>query len=218
MQEALAGVTSPPGRSTGETPIDWRFRLIFGQGGGRISRSRETRWTLADWNMLTLVGEDRPGIVAKVTRAVFLAGCSLGEASMIRLGGNFTIMMMVSGQCAESVLRHALGPVTEELGLRLHIDPVQGGLHRHLVPNMQVRVTGADRAGIVADVTGALAKTGFNILELESDVAGDARRPVYVMNILGYSDQTVESLQEAVSGLAADGIAVDISAVDTLIG
>jgi glycine cleavage system transcriptional repressor len=168
--------------------------------------------------MLTLVGEDRPGIVAKVTRAVFLAGCSLGEASMIRLGGNFTIMMMVSGQCADGDLRRALGPVTEELGLRLHIDPVQGGLHRHLVPNMQVRVTGADRAGIVADVTGALAETGFNILELESDVAGDARRPVYVMNILGYSDQTVESLQEAVSALAADGIAVDISAVDTLIG
>jgi glycine cleavage system transcriptional repressor len=156
--------------------------------------------------------------VAKVTRAVFMAGCSLGEASMIRLGGNFTIMMMVSGERTEAELSRALQPVITELGLRLHIDPVAGGLHRHLAPNVQVRVTGADRAGIVADVTGALAGAGFNILELESDVAGDAQRPVYVMNILGYSDHTVEALEAAVAGLAAGGISVDISAVETLIG
>lgn len=173
---------------------------------------------MAGWNMLTLVGEDRPGIVAKVTQAIFEVGCSLGEASMIRLGGNFSIMMMVSGACSENELGQALDPVARELGLRLHIDPVEGGLHRHLVPNVQVRVTGADRAGIVSDVTGALANAGFNILELESDVAGGAARPVYIMNIQGYSEQTIEALEEAVSGLVAGGISVDISAVETLIG
>jgi glycine cleavage system transcriptional repressor len=168
--------------------------------------------------MLTLVGEDRPGIVARVTQAVYAVGGSLGEASMIRLGGNFTIMMMVSGERPAAELDEALAPVAAELGLRVHVDPVQGGLHRHLVPNVQVRVTGADRAGIVADVTGALAATGFNILELESDVAGDAARPVYIMYIQGYSDRTMEELEAAVAGLAAGGISVDISAVETMIG
>ena len=47
--------------------------------------------------MLTLVGEDQPGIVAAVTEALFAKGMNLGEASMLRLGGNFTVMMMVSG-------------------------------------------------------------------------------------------------------------------------
>jgi glycine cleavage system transcriptional repressor len=98
------------------------------------------------------------------------------------------------------------------------MDPVEGGLHRHMVPNVQVRVTGADRSGIVADVTGALADVGFNILELESDVAGDVERPVYIMNIQGYSEQTIESMQESVAGLAEEGISVDISSVETLIG
>jgi len=170
------------------------------------------------WNMLTLVGGDRPGIVASVTRAIYVAGCSLGEASMIRLGGSFTIMMMVSGDCPSAELEQALTPVAKDLGLRLHIDPVEGGLHRHLVPNVQVRVAGADRAGIVAEVTGALAQTGFNILELESDVAGTADRPVYIMNIQGYSDETVEALQASVAGLADRGIEVDVSPVETLIG
>ncbi len=81
-----------------------------------------------------------------------------------------------------------------------------------------MRVAGADRAGIVADVTGALAQAGFNILELESDVGGDPQRPFYLMNIQGYSESPLEDLQAAVADLVAGGISVDISAVETLIG
>ena len=168
--------------------------------------------------MLTLVGEDRPGIVARVTDALYTVGCSLGETSMIRLGGNFTIMMMVSSNADEAALCETLRPVVEEMGLRYHVDPISGGLHRHLVPNIQVRVSGADRAGIVARVTGALAATGFNILELESDVAGSAAKPVYIMNIQGYSEVTLEALEQAVAGLAKEGIDVSISSIETLIG
>lgn len=173
---------------------------------------------MAEWKMLTLVGEDRPGIVARVTDALYTVGCSLGETSMIRLGGNFTIMMMVSSNADEAALCETLRPVVEEMGLRYHVDPISGGLHRHLVPNIQVRVSGADRAGIVARVTGALAATGFNILELESDVAGSAAKPVYIMNIQGYSEVTLEALEQAVAGLAKEGIDVSISSIETLIG
>jgi glycine cleavage system transcriptional repressor len=127
-------------------------------------------------------------------------------------------MMMVSGGHSPEELERAVRPAAQELGLRFHIDPVEGGLHRHVVPNIQVRVAGADRAGIVAQVTGALAATGFNILELESDVAGAVDKPVYIMNIQGYSDATVETLEAAVSALADEGISVDISPVETLIG
>ena len=168
--------------------------------------------------MLTLVGEDRPGIVARVTGTLTQAGCNLGEASMIRLGGNFTIMLMVTGRSGAAELEAILGPVAADLGLRLHIDPVTGGGHQHLVPNVQVRVMGADRAGIVSAVTSALASIGFNILELESDVAGDAGSPVYIMNIQGCSEATVEALRESVAGLKGQGIAVDISPVETFIG
>ncbi len=173
---------------------------------------------MAVWNMLTLVGADRPGIVASVARAIYEAGGSLGEASMIRLGGNFTIMMMVSGNGISAEMEREVSLVASNLGLRFHMDPVEGGLHRHIVPNVQVRVTGADRSGIVADVTGVLAEAGFNILELESDVAGDEERPVYIMNIQGYCEQTIESLQTAVAALMQEGISVDISSVETLIG
>ncbi len=173
---------------------------------------------MPDWYMLTLVGADRPGIVSQVTRALYRLGCNLGEASMLRLGGSFTIMLMVSGDCRRQEILDGLAPVAEALGLHLHLDPVQGGLHQHLVPNQQVRVMGADRAGIVADVTEILADQGFNILELESDVAGDREQPVYIMNIQGYCERTLESLETALSVLNSRGISVDVSPVEVLMG
>ncbi len=168
-----------------------------------------------NWKMLTLVGVDRPGIVARVTNALYQNGWNLGEASMLRLGGNFTIMMMVTGA---GDVQKILQPVSAEMGLRVHVDPIEGGLHQHVVPNIQVRVTGADRAGIVAQVTEALAATGFNILELESDVAGSQESPVYIMNIEGYTDAPVEAVQAAVAALDEQGVDVQVSAIETLIG
>ncbi len=170
------------------------------------------------WTMLTLVGADRPGIVAQLTQALYEAGCTLGEASMLRLGANFTIMLMVSADSGDAALEGTVRPVADRLGLRFHADPVEGGLHRHQFPNVQVRVHGADRPGIVAQVTSALAGCGFNILELESDVAGSEQQPVYIMNIQGFSERTLEELEASLAGLLEQGIGVDVCAVETLIG
>jgi glycine cleavage system transcriptional repressor len=171
---------------------------------------------LMDWQMLTLVGADRPGIVAQVTQALYEGGCTLGETSMIRLGGNFTIMMMVSD--GGKPLATLIEPVAERMQLQYHLDPIHGAFHQHLVPNFQVRVVGADRAGIVSKVTGALAGLGFNILELESDVAGSAKDPLYIMTIQGFADATLEALDEALQAAKDADIEVNVSPIETLIG
>lgn len=171
-----------------------------------------------NWYMLTMIGADRPGIVAAVTQELFRHNVSLGEASMLRLGGNFTIMMMVSGDTDAAGLERALKPVTGRMGFCLHVDPMEGGLHQHITPNLIVRVSGADRAGIVVKVTGALAKVGFNILDLESDVAGSAEKPVYLMQIAGVADFPMEDMDKAVDGLREEGIEVNISPIETLVG
>ena len=171
-----------------------------------------------NWYMLTLIGEDKPGIVAAISRSLFDLGLNLGETSMLRLGGNFTVMMMVSGGHQEAVLREMLTPVIEAQGMCLHIDPIRARLHEHLLPNIQVTVTGADRAGIVAQVTEALAAAGFNILDLESDVVGSADEPVYIMQISGIADVPLESIERAVQPLREDGVDVNVNAIETYIG
>jgi glycine cleavage system transcriptional repressor len=169
------------------------------------------------WHMLTVIGADRPGIVAKLTEVLFRGGCNLGEASMARLGGNFSIMLMVEGAEA-AVLEKLVRPVTDALGLRLHLDPIHGELHLHVEPNVQVTVYGADRPGIVAQATTALTAAGFNILDLNTDVGGTAERPVYIMLIEGYAAEGITAVEHAIAPLRAGGIEVHVTDLDTLIG
>ena len=67
--------------------------------------------------MLTLVGKDRPGIVAKICQALFGLNGNLGETSMTRLGGHFTIMLMVCIPEKKSVVQEKLQPVCDKLEL-----------------------------------------------------------------------------------------------------
>jgi len=111
-----------------------------------------------------------------------------------------------------------VAPVSDSLGLHLHVDRIEGELHRHLLPDVRISVFGADRAGIVAQVTGALAEAGLNILDLESDVGGTQEQPIYIMHIEGQAREGIEALRSALEIVARAGIDVRIEPIDTLIG
>jgi glycine cleavage system transcriptional repressor len=171
------------------------------------------------WFMLTLVGKDRPGIVAQVTRALYDGKSNLGEASMVRLGGNFTVMLMVQFAGNEQALDDLIGPVSRSFDLRHHVDAIEGELLHHMEPDVRITVYGADRSGIVAEATGTLTEKGFNILNLESDVGGTVEKPIYVMTIEGVAEQGIEVLEEALQKLAREkGLETQLEPIDTMIG
>ncbi len=172
---------------------------------------------MSNWYMMALVGKDRPGIVAEVTEALFQAGASLGETTMMRLGSNFTIMMMVESGEDERQLCSALKPVTTRLGLHLHVDRIEPGLHQHQIPDLRVLVFGADRPGIVAQVTGSLAEAGFDITDLDSQVGGDEEKPIYILMIEGVAAAGVESVHQALEPLS-DSVDFRVEEIETLIG
>lgn len=173
---------------------------------------------MTKWFMLTLVGEDRSGIVAKLTHALFEAGCNLGEASMMRLGGNFTMMLMVGFDGKAKSLVDVVCPVSESLNLHLHVDEINAALHTHLEPDVRISVYGADRTGIVSEVTGALAESGLHILDLESDVAGSEEAPIYIMHIEGHAAEGIGSLRAALDLMKDRGIETSLDEIDTLLG
>ena len=170
------------------------------------------------WYMVTVVGRDRPGIVAALSQALYQHGCNLGEASMIRLGGNFTIMIMAQCDVAAEALQQSLAPVAAQWDLRIHVDGIDAQLHAHVEPDVQISLYGADRAGIVADVTRELADAGLAILDLTSDVAGTVEQPVYIMLIEGLAQQGMEPLEQAIASLHQQGIEATLTALDTLVG
>lgn len=173
---------------------------------------------MSNWYMVTVVGHDQPGIVAALSRALYQGDWGLGESSMARLGGNFTIMMMVQGEGNESDLLQVIEPVGASQGLHVHVDRIQAELHQHATPNVQIRVYGADRTGIVADVTGYLADAGLTILDLNSDVSGSDEEPVYVMVLDGYVENGVDALDSAVKQLSSKGLKVDVEPIDIVVG
>ena len=171
------------------------------------------------WFMVTIVGKDQPGLVAKVSLAIYEAGGNLGEASMARLGANFTIMLMTQFDGAADGLENILAPIAKTLDLHCHVDLIEGELHRHVEPDVRISVYGADCPGIVAEVTGALAEEGLNILNLETDVGGAEENPVYVMNIDGIASKGIAGLEKALDKLANDkNLETRLTPIDTLIG
>ncbi|MFA5628111.1 MAG: ACT domain-containing protein [Thiohalomonadaceae bacterium] len=173
---------------------------------------------MKNWYMLTLVGKDQAGIVAKVSTALYAAGCNLGEASMLRLGGNFTIMLMVEADHSSEALRELLWPLAKSLSLNLHLSQIEGDLHQHIEPDVQITVYGADRAGIVARVTTALAKAGLNIIDLESKVGGNQQQPIYIMQIEGIAMDGFEALQLAIAAIRKEGVEAQLMPINTMLG
>ncbi|HFE37552.1 MAG TPA: amino acid-binding protein [Gammaproteobacteria bacterium] len=173
---------------------------------------------MTQWHMLTIVGSDKPGIVAKITQALFAANCQLGEASMIRLGGNFTIMLMVSSQTQKSALEQVILPICRDFNLKFHLDPIENKLHDHPLADVLVTVCGADRPGIVAQVTQALFDCGMNILDLASDVAGSDKKPIYIMQIEGVTSNGVDALAQSVLPILSKDIDIQIKPTNTLVG
>lgn len=173
---------------------------------------------MSHWYILSLVGKDRPGIVAHVTQALYDGGCNLGEASMIRMGGSFTIMLMVGHDGTVKSLQNILSTVADSMGLQIHIDKMAGDLHQHVEPDVQITVYGADRPGIVAHVTGALAEAGLNIVNLESDVGGTAAKPIYIMHIDGVAGEGVAALESALQIVIKEGIEAKLTPIETMVG
>lgn len=173
---------------------------------------------MASWFMLALVGRDQPGIVASISQALYQGGANLGEASMLRLGGNFAMMLMVSHAGDARAVEQLVARDAQELGLTVHVDVIAGQLHQHMQPNVSVSVYGADRSGIVARVTGALANAGFHILNLESDVGGSDQQPLYIMHIEGHCARSVEQLQAALAEVIHDGIQIHFETIESMVG
>ncbi len=168
------------------------------------------------WSVLTLVGADHPGIVARVTDALYKKGCSLAQASMMRLGANFAIMLRVS-HAPETDLRQLLAEICESMQLHIHIDDDADNNVPVADPDVQITVYGADRTGIVAQVTTVLAGAGLNIVDLQTDTGGSEAKPLYIMTLLGQAKNGIEPLRDALEGLDAN-IEVNLDEMTTLRG
>jgi glycine cleavage system transcriptional repressor len=121
--------------------------------------------------VLTALGPDRPGIVAALSALLGAAGANIEDTRMAKLGGEFAVLVLVTG--TERVLSEVLGlkgRIEEELGVTCSLKrtskpaPSGDGLRYRL------EVSGFDRPGIVQSIASVLSKLDINVSNLSSRV------------------------------------------------
>jgi glycine cleavage system transcriptional repressor len=132
---------------------------------------------------VTVVGNDRPGIVAAVTRSLYEAGCNLEDVTSTILRGHFSMVLIVRAPddvSPEDLERRAV-EASGELGLVVTVRPVDDLAAPVSPPTHVVSVYGSDKPGIVYRVADALAAGGVNITDLTSRVIGEDQTPIYAL-------------------------------------
>lgn len=166
--------------------------------------------------VLTIVANDRPGIVQAVSEVVAGHGGNWMDSSMIRLGGEFAGIARVSiAEEHTDALQASLAALKGE-GLAVTVQaaregPVTAGTSAHLM------VSGADHSGIVRDISRSLAECGVSIEELHTEqfpasMTGQSMFQASALVVIP-SGQGLDILRERLERLAQDiMVEIDIQA------
>ncbi|NED95207.1 ACT domain-containing protein [Phytoactinopolyspora alkaliphila] len=123
---------------------------------------------------ITVIGHDRPGIIAETTRVLADLGVNLEDSTMTRLRGHFAMMLICSGAVSADEVERALAGLAADGTLRVSArevaaeEPLAEAGRPYLLT-----VHGGDRLGIVAALTRAVADAGGNITDLTTRLSGE---------------------------------------------
>jgi glycine cleavage system transcriptional repressor len=123
---------------------------------------------------ITVIGRDRPGIIADAAEILAGLGLNLTDSTMTRLRGHFAMTLICAGPPATQEVEAGLAPLATSGTLVVTVrelgpEPEPEPLGRSYVLSLH----GADRLGIVAAVTRAIAEVGGNVTDLSTRLAGD---------------------------------------------
>ena len=122
---------------------------------------------------LTVLGHDRPGIIAEVTGVLAELGGNLEDSSMTLLRGHFAWTLLVDTEARPEDLESRLSGLRTE-GLVVSVLPLPEHRREGETGNaFLLSVYGADRPGIVSAVTRVLADHGGNVTDLTTRLGAD---------------------------------------------
>jgi glycine cleavage system regulatory protein len=124
--------------------------------------------------VMTVIGQDRPGLVESVAALVAQHGGNWLESRMSRLGGHFAGILRVEVPSEnEPQLVAALKQLAAR-GLTVVVHPDQAKPLPASARQSVLDIVGQDRPGIVREITHALASFGVNVEELHTECASAA--------------------------------------------
>jgi glycine cleavage system regulatory protein len=157
--------------------------------------------------VLTVIGDDRPGLVEQLSGLILAAGANWEESRMARLAGKFAGLLRVSvdAERADALAARLTTLDTEGLTvvIKHSVDTEPGGFRP-----CGLDLVGNDHPGIIRDISRVLAQHRVNIEELETEVtsapmSGDALFRARA-RLRMPSTMTVDELRGILEALAGD--------------
>ncbi|MGL4173100.1 MAG: glycine cleavage system protein R [Actinomycetota bacterium] len=125
---------------------------------------------------VTVLGQDRPGIVADTTAALAGLSGNLEDSTMTLLRGHFAMVVLVRVSASIAEVRESLSELAVDGRLSVDVRAVPGKPpwgHASAGVTYLLRVYGADRPGIVTALTRIIADAGGSITDLTTRLRDD---------------------------------------------
>ncbi len=162
--------------------------------------------------IMTAFGQDRPGIVADVTRLLYENDCNLEDTTMSMLADEFTLSLLFSSP------RDSIEELLSKECRRLEMDRNISAFVRRLQPpaakpatsykTCTLHIEGLDQAGIVYKTSRFLADRNLNIIQLDSAAGASPQSGATIYNMTIHiqvpEELPFERLEEELSAVADD--------------
>ena len=123
---------------------------------------------------ITVLGHDRPGIIAGTTDRIAGLGLNLEDSTMTLLRGHFAMTLVCAGDASATEVEEALAPLAADGSLTVTVRELPAERPQTPVGSQWVlTVHGGDRPGIVSAVIGEVAQVGGNVTDLTTRLAGE---------------------------------------------
>ena len=127
--------------------------------------------------ILSILGHDRPGIVAAVSKVLFEQNCNIENVSQTTLQFEFAGIFIVSlpEDLSPQSLHQSLNIHIAPLGLEVHVTTLKSSPTPVSLPESEsyiITTRGPDRKGLVAGISGVIAGFGGNITNLQAVFRG----------------------------------------------
>jgi glycine cleavage system transcriptional repressor len=121
---------------------------------------------------ITVLGHDRPGIIAETTGILAGLGLNIEDSTMTLLRGHFAMTLITEGKVSAGEVESSLSGLTEDGSLSVTVREVPAEqVARGGTPYL-LSVHGGDRPGIVSSVVAEVARVGGNITDLSTRLSG----------------------------------------------
>ncbi len=167
--------------------------------------------------ILTVIGDDRPGLVGELSAAISAHGGNWLESSMAQLAGKFAGIVEVAVDAGQAAaLNAALGKLS---GLKVSVESAAAPQAARKGRRLKFALVGHDRIGIVREVSQVLASHAVNVESLETHTSSAPMSAAVLFHaaaeLTAAPDLDVGALTQALERISND-LMVDITLDETI--